>query len=197
MKKKPLLSINSDNLKRIIKFKGYKISDLGKEDLLSVSRQTINTWLHGNKIPPKKLSILAKKLQLTSNEIDSILMSVEKGGTSMIKKADRFNSSKVEFDDLPLLGLVEVARVGSYGRRKYAKHNWRGEAPTSQYLNCALRHIFKYMYGEIHDGESSFKHIAHAAWNLLTLLEKEALGEDVKDLYHKESKIDLEKYFKV
>ena len=113
----------------------------------------------------------------------------------MSKKADRFNAGKVEFDDLPLMGLVEVAKVGAYGRNKYAKHNWRGEAPTSQYINCALRHIFKFVYGEQRDAESSQKHIAHAAWNLLTLLEKETLKADVNDLFYKESKITLDEIF--
>ena len=98
-------------------------------------------------------------------------------------KALRFNSNKVEFDDMPLLGMVEVAKVAAYGRSKYSKNNWRKGASTGQYLNCAIRHIMKYMYGEETDDESQCLHLGHAAWNILAELEKMITNTRIDDRF--------------
>ena len=112
-------------------------------------------------------------------------------------KAKRFNTGKVEFDDIPLIGIVEVSKVADYGRSKYGKQNWRQEASNTQYLNCAMRHLIKYMYGEEIDSESKCKHIAHSAWNLLALLEKQMMGKEVDDRFVYDSDVNIEDLFKV
>ena len=99
------------------------------------------------------------------------------------EKAKRYNSGKVEFDDVPLLGLVEVAKVSAYGRSKYAKQNWRGDAPMSQYFNCLMRHSIKCMYGEDFDDESECLHLAHIAWNALAALEKIMVERNIDDRF--------------
>jgi len=84
----------------------------------------------------------------------------------------RYNSGKVEMHTLPILAVQEMCKVGMYGAEKYDSNNWRKPTKTSQYLNCANRHLIKFMYGEDLDEESKCYHLAHAAWNCLALLEK-------------------------
>ncbi len=115
----------------------------------------------------------------------------------MSKKAKRFNGGKVEFDDMPMLGMLDVAKVSAYGRSKYAKQNWRGEAPVSQYINCAMRHMLKYMYGEDKDAESGCTHLGHAAWNMLAAIEKSLVGKDVDDRFKYDSDVNISGLFEL
>lgn len=111
-------------------------------------------------------------------------------------KAKRYNSGKVEFDDIPIIALVEIAKVAKYGQSKYGKNNWRNEASLSQYLNCALRHILKRLYGEYRDSESGCLHLAHAGWNILAAIEKYLFNKEIDDCFSYASEVSVESLFK-
>ena len=83
-------------------------------------------------------------------------------------------------DLLPPKALNEVARVFSFGAEKYGDHNWRGGLKYSRLIGATLRHVTAWIAGETEDPESGINHLAHAACNILMLLEYTALdlGED-------------------
>ncbi len=58
--------------------------------------------------------------------------------------------------------LEEVAKVLTFGARKYAAHNWRvvPEAPD-RYLAAGMRHELAHARGERADPETGFHHLAH------------------------------------
>ena len=112
-------------------------------------------------------------------------------------KALRYNTNKVEFNDIPVLGLIEVAKAGKFGQSKYSRNNWRKEAPTTQYLDAAMRHILKYLYVEDIASDSKVNHVAHAAWNLLTLLEKIAVGQDQDDRFKYPNEVNFDELFEL
>ncbi len=93
------IPINSDALKNIIKAKGHNISDLGAPDLLDVSRQTINTWLQLGNIPPRKLSILGQKLNLTPSEVDLISSPVSAQDTQVRFRTNRNVATNKDVED--------------------------------------------------------------------------------------------------
>ena len=65
--------------------------------------------------------------------------------------------------------LMEVAKVGTLGAVKYSDHGWRSVRGAEQrYLDAALRHL---LAPEALDPESGLPHLAHAAWNVLAVLE--------------------------
>lgn len=68
--------------------------------------------------------------------------------------------------------LLQVVKVGSYGVRKYTADGWT-EVPNAEcrYEDALYRHLLADMVGEEIDEESGMSHLAHAAWNALTLLE--------------------------
>ncbi len=70
--------------------------------------------------------------------------------------------------------LEQVARVSTYGAQKYSRMGWI-EVPNGQerYFDALGRHLLKYAAGEKIDGESGLPHLAHAAWNVLAVLELE------------------------
>lgn len=77
--------------------------------------------------------------------------------------------------------LWEVGRVGTFGANKYGENNWMYlDNAQSRYKDALFRHLFQYMQGKDLDDESGMKHLSHACWNCLALLEFE-LGETITD----------------
>lgn len=75
-----------------------------------------------------------------------------------------------EKPDMSLLSptwLFGVARVLTFGKRKYAAHNWRQGLALSRLLAAALRHIFAFLAGEDRDPETGECHLDHASCCLM------------------------------
>lgn len=89
----------------------------------------------------------------------------------------KFDNGKVfealPFEDFPH-ALHEVAKVGTFGAKKYARHSWKtvGDAFT-RYQDAAYRHRMAIHMGEVTDSESGLPHRAHLVWNELALLQLE------------------------
>jgi hypothetical protein len=68
--------------------------------------------------------------------------------------------------------LTEVAKIGTYGAKKYSDNGWmevvNGE---SRYDDALLRHWLKEKTGETCDSDSELLHAAHVAWNALARLD--------------------------
>lgn len=81
---------------------------------------------------------------------------------------------------IPQKSLVELGNVMTHGAGKYGPHNWRAGMDWSRLLSAAMRHMAQWNEGESIDEESGLNHLAHAAANLLMLLEYEikSLGKD-------------------
>jgi len=83
----------------------------------------------------------------------------------------KHDSDKPQMNLLPPLALEEVAQILTFGAKKYGSHNWRGGMKWSRLTAATLRHLFAFIRGEDLDPESGRSHIAHAACNLMFLLE--------------------------
>ena len=90
-------------------------------------------------------------------------------GPSFIKD----DGEKPRANLLPPRAVLEVARVLTFGARKYAPENWRKVDDLGRYTAAALRHVFAYMQGERIDPESGLHHLAHAACCLLFIVDIE------------------------
>lgn len=67
--------------------------------------------------------------------------------------------------------LLAVADVGTYGADKYTRDGWQFVPDGStRYLDAFWRHLLEASISE-HDAESGRRHLTHAAWNLLAVLE--------------------------
>lgn len=84
------------------------------------------------------------------------------------------------FDLLPWRALEEVARVYSFGAKKYADHNWYKGYAWGLSLAALVRHVVRWAQGEQKDPESGLHHLAHAVFHCLTLItyEQDGLGTD-------------------
>lgn len=65
--------------------------------------------------------------------------------------------------------LTEVGKVGTFGANKYSDNGWMEvENGIARYRDAMYRHLFATDY---YDNQSGFSHMAHAAWNMLAMLE--------------------------
>lgn len=63
--------------------------------------------------------------------------------------------------------LEEVARVLTFGAKKYAAHNWRGGIALGRLLGAAGRHLYSFIRGETNDAETGLSHLAHCTCCLM------------------------------
>ncbi len=69
------------------------------------------------------------------------------------------------------LALLEVAKVGTYGARKYSDNGWMSvKDGQARYRDAKLRHALQASYEE-RDAESGLLHKAQECWNCLAELE--------------------------
>lgn len=102
---------------------------------------------------------------------------VKEPGTTAVKA----DGEKPDMSLLSAEGLLQVAAVMTYGKKKYSAHNWRGGLSWSRLLSAALRHIFSFIGGEDKDPETGLSHLAHASCCLLMLLEFEKTHKKLDD----------------
>lgn len=77
---------------------------------------------------------------------------------------------KGRFDLLPCHALTRLAKHFENGAKKYGDSNWRKGIPLHRYLDSAMRHLVKFM-----DGERDEDHAIAVAWNIMCLVETEAM----------------------
>jgi hypothetical protein len=96
----------------------------------------------------------------------------------------KFDNNKIQMELLPLRELREVARVLTYGAKKYAPDNWKKVANSKErYAGALLRHFTEYREGNTFDHETCpdpLRHIAQVACNALFLLYFELQDEITK-----------------
>jgi len=78
---------------------------------------------------------------------------------------------KLRFDLVPVYALEEITRVFSYGSVKYTDRNWESGLSWSRPFAACMRHMWAWWRGEDLDPESKISHLAHAACNIMFLLD--------------------------
>ncbi len=96
----------------------------------------------------------------------------------VVEEGRRYDVAKVRTDLMQWVGVLEVLKVGTFGASKYEDNNWRKGMKWMRFIAACLRHIFRWVVlREARDRQSDCHHLAHAAWNLLALVEFELLGQ--------------------
>lgn len=81
-------------------------------------------------------------------------------------------------------GIRRLAIWYELGAKKYADRNWEKGMPFSRYIDAAKRHLDKYIMGMTDED-----HLAAAAWNILSIMHHEELGQvEFDDMPHYLSK---------
>ncbi len=89
----------------------------------------------------------------------------------------KFDNGKLRYGLIPPVLLKEVAKVLTFGAKKYEANGWKDiENGDERYLDALYRHLEAYRSGEKFDDESGLSHLSHASTNLAFLLHFEELS---------------------
>lgn len=83
----------------------------------------------------------------------------------------KHDADKPRMDLLPFDALEEVAKVLTFGAKKYTENGWQKvENADARYRAAMLRHYCADQSGDKYDKESGLLHAAHMATNALFVL---------------------------
>lgn len=100
-----------------------------------------------------------------------------------MEKALKFDEEKPRMDLVPAGAQSEIAKVFTFGAKKYADHNWRKGFKWSRLIASLERHIAAFKEGEDNDPESGMPHMAHAGCCVMMLLEHQLKKYGTDDRY--------------
>lgn len=119
------------------------------------------------------------------------------------ERAARFNSDKIRYDLVPPYALEQIAKIFTFGAKKYSAHNWKKGMPWSECEASLRRHLQAYSSGEDFDydkdcpgcqagdctSHSGIYHMAAVAVNAMFIL----------DYYRSNPKFDdrIKKYLRI
>ncbi len=85
----------------------------------------------------------------------------------------KYNEQKSEYHLVYKSFLDLISKVRQYGIKKHgSSFDWR-TTPNIMHYDAALRHIFAIFENEEYDKDSNLPHLAHAASNLMFLIEEQ------------------------
>lgn len=93
------------------------------------------------------------------------------------------DSEKVRWELLSVDALNEVAKVMTFGAKKYDDNNWRGGFAWSRLIGAAYRHLSAWHNGQDKDPETGLSHLAHLGCCVMFMLEHEIRGLGKDDRY--------------
>lgn len=96
----------------------------------------------------------------------------------------KYDHEKPRMELLSSIALEEIAKVMTFGARKYGDHNWRHGLKWSRVIAALLRHTFAFLNGEDKDSETGLSHLAHAGCCVMFLLEYEKRQKSYDDRYN-------------
>jgi len=93
----------------------------------------------------------------------------------------KYDAGKLKLELIPVLPLLEVAKVFTCGSDKFDDRNWEKGISWGRVYGAALRHLFSWWAGERIDPEMGTHHLANAVANLLFLLEYDRTHPEYDD----------------
>jgi hypothetical protein len=82
----------------------------------------------------------------------------------------KHDQEKPRMDLLDPYAIEQLAKVLTFGAKKYDAHNWRKGIVKTRLLAALLRHTFAYLAGYDRDEETGLSHAAHAMCCCMFLL---------------------------
>ena len=83
----------------------------------------------------------------------------------------KFDDNKLRMDLMPIRPIEDIARVLTFGAKKYADRNWEKGFDYSRTYGALQRHLHSWFKGEENDPQTGLSHLAHAGCCLMFLLE--------------------------
>lgn len=98
----------------------------------------------------------------------------------------KFDGDKVRMDLLPPELLFAVAKILSFGSKKYSPRNWEQGMSWGRVFAALMRHMWAWWGGEDKDPETGESHLWHAGCCIAFLIAYEARGVGTDDRHKAE-----------
>ena len=97
-------------------------------------------------------------------------MDQSKDNADQVTEGKKYDAGKPRMDLLDPYAIEQLAKVLTFGAKKYDPWNWSKGIVYSRLIGAALRHLFEFMRGVDIDPESGLPHLSHAFCNIMFLL---------------------------
>ena len=94
----------------------------------------------------------------------------------IVNKFIKFDKGKLMYNLIPPKAMKELAKVLTYGAKKYKPNNWQGVDEPNRYIDALYRHLEAWRSGEKIDKESGLSHLSHALTNITFLIHFEDIN---------------------
>jgi len=99
---------------------------------------------------------------------------------NVVEEFMKFDSAKLRYELIPPSTTFALARVLTYGARKYKPNNWK-KGKAERYVGAAMRHLEAWRNGEKLDEESGLPHLEHLLTNVAFLVELDEHAKSTLD----------------
>ncbi|MCH7568431.1 MAG: hypothetical protein IIA87_03335 [Nanoarchaeota archaeon] len=101
-------------------------------------------------------------------------------GKKGYKEGIKFDKDKLRYDLIAPEGIEGLAKVLTFGMKKYDERNWEKGMKWGRVFAALMRHLWSWWRGSKGDEESKYSHLDHAACciHFLQTYEKRNIGED-------------------
>jgi hypothetical protein len=86
------------------------------------------------------------------------------------EKAIKLDADKLRMDLIPPIAINEMAKILTFGSKKYNDRNWEKGLPLTRLLAAVERHLLSWKMGIDVDAESNESHLSHALTNLAMMI---------------------------
>jgi len=83
----------------------------------------------------------------------------------------KFDHNKVRYDLIPPYPLNELAKLYTFGAKKYKDRNWEKGLRWGRCFAALMRHAWAFWNGETYDKETGQHHLVHAVFCCFSLIE--------------------------
>lgn len=77
----------------------------------------------------------------------------------------KFDKDKLRYELIPVEATAAIARVLTYGAKKYKPDNWKQCENPDRFIGALYRHLEAHRSGEINDKDSGLSHMSHVLTN--------------------------------
>ena len=157
----------NDFLQKAAQLKGYEYMD---KDVENTQKITGASWEEYDKL---------------NGTVGTDSISVFNDEKKEKENALRYNNGKTRYGLIPDYALNEMAKVMTYGAKKYSADNWRKGLSFTSCLDSLERHIAKFKIGQDYDEETGLHHLAHAMANCSFIMEYSLTHPELDNRQHK------------
>lgn len=145
----------------------------------SLARGCCDEVVHAEIMAINKLSLFdtAKYIYVTHKPCPACQKAIDKVGLEVIlvEQFMKFDGGKLRYNLVPPKAMEELAKVLTYGTKKYKPNNWQQIDDTERYIDALYRHLEAWRAGEKVDDESKLSHLSHAFTNIAFLIHFEKI----------------------